>query len=580
MSSRAFSVKTWLRISGARHAALDTARGRIVMISAVFALCYILVAVRVFDLAVVQGKGRAADHGQMVTAAPAAETYRADIVDRNGVLLATSLDTASLYADPALITAPADVAAELTALFPELVYGEILQKLQQKGRFVWIRRSLTPDEQFRVLRLGRPGLGFRQEQRRIYPQGNLAAHIAGYGNVDQRGLAGIERSFDNLLQRGDEMPLTLTLDVRVQHILRRELQRAVDTFSAIGGAGAVVDIASGEIVAAVSLPDFDPHNPGAASDTARFNRLTLGVYELGSTFKIFSTAALLELRDVPMDFAFDAREPLKRGRFTIADYHAEERILTVPEVFMFSSNIGSALMGEMVGTEALRHFYEDLGLADPLALEIEEIGKPLLPPVWRDINTLTASYGHGIAVTPLQMVMAAASIVNGGIRVQPTLVLDRNKAEMPQNKTDLRIVSPQTAHRMRQLMRLTVTDGTGSMAAAPGYVVGGKTGTAEKIGPRGYDKSRLISSFLGFFPMDAPRYAVFAMVDEPRGTKESFGYATGGWVAAPVVGRVITAAAPLLGVKPRKEGGADDIASSLKQYVSFKSEEGDALAAE
>lgn len=565
-----FFKKTF-RISGSRHSALDTARSRIAIISVVFGLSYLLVGARVFDLTIIQGRlKQEPDTGQIVTAEKS-DHFRADIVDRNGVILATSLETASLSADPALIAEPVQVARELCALFPDLVYGDVLQSLQKKSRFVWIKRGLTPDEQYKVLELGHPGLKFETGRTRIYPQSGMAAHFVGYTDVDGKGLAGVERSFEGLLGKGGE-PLALTIDIRLQHILRRELEEAVTSFSAIGGAGAIVDIASGEILAASSLPDFDPHNPGAASPESRFNNLTLGVFEQGSTFKIFSTAALLETHNVSMGYTFDAREPLKRGRFRISDYHPEKRELTIPEVFMHSSNIGSALMGEMVGSAALQDFYADLGLMEPLRLEIDEVGKPLLPDVWREITTLTASYGHGIAVNPLQTVMAAASIVNGGVRVQPTLILGANKAENPQSDHEVRVVSPQTAHRMRQLMRLVVTDGTGKAADVPGYNVGGKTGTADKkkIGGKGYDTKRRISSFLGFFPMEAPRYAVFIMVDEPKGNKASWGYATGGWVAAPAVGRIIKSMGPVLGIAPQDVRPEQDMAASLKQYVAHK----------
>lgn len=566
-----FLVKNYLRIRGSRHSALDTARTRITMISAVFVLTYILIGVRVFDLTMIQGRLHQETDNGHYAGQLSTDHFRADITDRNGVILATSLETASLYADPSLVLEPVKVAEQLTALFPDLVYGEVLRKLQKKGRFVWIKRSLTPQEQFKVLELGQPGLDFETERRRVYPQGAMAAHMVGYTDVDGNGLAGLERSFNDLLVKGDE-ELTTTIDVRLQHILRRELGRAIAEYSGIGGAGVIMDIGGGEILAATSLPDFDPHEPGDAAKEQIFNNLTLGVFELGSTFKIFSTAALLETHDVPMGYKFDATEPLKRGRHTISDYHPEERELTVPEVFMHSSNIGSALMGEMVGTEKLKNFYADLGLMSPVNLEIDEVGRPLVPSVWRDINTLTASYGHGIAVSPLQMVVAASNIINGGVAVSPTLILGKNKVDESQNSTELRIVSPQTAHRMRQLMRLVVTDGTGKEADVPGYSVGGKTGTAEKkkIGGKGYDGKRKISSFIGFFPMEAPRYAVFVMVDEPKGTKQSFGYATGGWVAAPAVGKIIAAMAPVLGLKPGNVAAEKDMAASLKKHVSFK----------
>ncbi|MBU0858477.1 MAG: penicillin-binding protein 2 [Alphaproteobacteria bacterium] len=565
--------KMAMKIPGTRGSALDLARGRLVVVSVFFALFYILIAVRLFDLTILQGELQK-DSMNVATPAPQvtaeAEALRADIVDRNGVLLATSLETPSLYVDPAMVANPAQAAQDLTAALPDLRYEDILQKLQRKSRFVWIKRNLTPEEQYKVLLIGEPGFAFKSEKRRIYPQGELAAHMVGYTNVDGMGLAGVERSFDKLLKAGGK-PLTLTLDIRLQHILRRETMAAMKEFSGTGAAGLVMDVGTGEILAAVSLPDFDPHNPTAVGDAAVFNRLTLGVYELGSTFKLFSTAALLEKNGGKLDMTFDAREPLVRGRFRINDYHAEKRIMTVPEVFMVSSNIGAALMGEYVGTEGLQNFYSDLGFMAPSPLAIEEIGKPIIPRPWRDINTLTASYGHGIAVSPLQMVTAAATVLGDGIVVTPTIVAGHVKNN--QNRRDLRVISPQTAHRLRQLMRLVVTDGTGNSADVPGYRVGGKTGTAEQPGPRGgYDKRKLISSFLGVFPSDAPRYVVFVMVQDPKGTKATYGYATGGWVGAPAVKHVIEALGPMMNVTPHVENADADIATPLKRYIKASTE--------
>lgn len=560
------------RISGTRRSALETARGRMVFVSAIFALLYVMIAARLVDLTIIQGELRGNERGASIISGsgenPERSQNRADIVDRNGVLLATSLETPSLYADPALIREPEKTAAALVEIIPGLTYGDVLQKLQHKGRFIWIKRNLTPQEQYAVLTLGEPGLEFRNEMRRIYPQGPLAAHMVGFTDVDGHGLAGVERSFDGLLNGSDDEPLRVTLDIRIQHAVRRELMQAIADFSAKGGAGVVMDIETGEILAAVSLPDFDPHDAGNAGKDMLFNRLTLGVYEMGSTFKIFSTAALLETLGLPMGTAFDAREPIKRGRFTISDFHPEKRDLTIPEVFMYSSNIGAALMGEKVGTKVLRGFYEDLGLLSPSSLEIEEIGKPLYPQPWRDINTLTASYGHGIAVSPLQLVAAAGGIIGDGTLVHPTLILHDRDSEKSQKSPEVRIVSPQTAHRMRQLLRLVVTNGTGKSADVPGYSMGGKTGTAEQPGAKGgYDEKRLISSFIGFFPMEAPRYAVFAMVDEPKGTKSSFGYATGAWVAAPAVGSIVLNMASIMGISPGSTPPEQDMAAGLKQYL-------------
>jgi cell division protein FtsI (penicillin-binding protein 3) len=360
--------------------------------------------------------------------------------------------------------------------------------------------------------------------------------------------------------------------VRLQHALRREIMASMEKFSAKGGAGVIMDVRDGSVLASVSLPDFDPQEYQAADKNAQFNRVSLGVYELGSVFKIFSTAALLETTNSSISQNFDARESLTRGRHKIRDYHAEKRVMTLPEVFMHSSNIGSALMGEQVGTEKLKNFYKDLGLLANANFEIGEVGRPIVPSPWRDINTLTASYGHGVAVSPLQLASAVSSIVNGGEYVEPTLILNEANSEKVTKKslkkTSVRIVSPEVSHRMRQLLRLVVTDGTGRNADVEGYYVGGKTGTAEKPGVGGYNRKSLISSFVGTFPAQEPRYVVYVMFDEPQGTKESYGYATGGWVAAPVVKNVISSMVSILNIpSPSKP---KNIEKSLLRFVKTK----------
>lgn len=561
-----FGRKT-LYMAGSRGSALDQARGRLVLISAVFVFAYLIVAARLVDVSVIQA---ALQRGEETfsfeqNARTDDAKRRNDIVDRNGILLARSLTTASLYVDPALVSDAPKLARVLSKVFPELSYGDILKKIQGNGRFVWIKRNLTPEEQQNILYLGDPALAFQNEDRRLYPQGELAAHMVGYSGIDGQGLGGVEGAFDKLLSHSNG-PLTLTLDVRLQHAMRREIEATVKKFKAQGGAGIIMDVQTGEVLASISYPDFDPHHVPGPNDKRLFNRTTLGVYELGSTFKIFSTAAVLDKKNIPLSRQFDARTPLEIGRFKINDYHAENRYLSVPEIFMHSSNIGSALMGQMVGTKALKQFYSDLGLFSASPIEVAEVGKPLIPDPWREVHTVTASYGHGIAVSPMQMVAATASIINGGVLVQPTLIHDQSVHR--DNKKLVRVVSPETAHRMRQLMRLVVADGTGGKADVVGYDVGGKTGTAEKPGSGGYNKKRLISSFVGAFPMRAPKYVVFIMVDEPQGTKETYGYATGGWVAAPAVGNVIRSMVSILAIKP--SGHDEKLIAPLRRYVKTK----------
>lgn len=561
-----FGRKT-LYMAGSRGSALEQARGRLVLISAVFVFAYLIVAARLVDVSVIQAALQRGE--ETFSFEQNAETgivkRRADIVDRNGVLLARSLTTASLYADPALVSDAPKLARELSRTFSDLSYGDLLKKLQGNGRFVWIKRNLTPDEQQKILYLGDPALAFKNEDRRLYPQGELGAHMVGYSGVDGQGLGGVEGAFDKLLAKGDT-PLMLTLDVRLQHAMRREIAATVKKFNAIGGAGIIMDVKTGEVLASVSYPDFDPHQSINPSDKRLFNRTTLGVYELGSTFKIFSTAAALEKQGIPLSRQFDATTPLQVGRFKVNDYHAKNRYLSVPEIFLHSSNIGSGLMAQMVGTTAFKQFYNDLGFFNPSPIEVSEVGKPLIPSPWGDVHTITASYGHGLAVSPMQLVSATASIVNGGVVVQPTVIRDQSPDD--KKKKLVRVVSPETAHRMRQLMRLVVTDGTGGRAKVAGYDVGGKTGSAEKPADGGYNRKRIISSFVGAFPMQSPQYVVYIMIDEPQGTKDTHGYATGGWVAAPAVGNVIRSMVSVMGMKP--PGEDDALVAPLRRHVKTK----------
>jgi len=437
------------------------------------------------------------------------------------------------------------VADRLAEAMPELSRAEMFAKLTADRSFVWLKRNMTPRQQYVVHRLGIPGLYFQNEERRVYPQGPLAAHVVGFTNIDNRGLAGIEQSLDPVLQGGRE-PVRLSLDVRVQHILREEILRAIDEFDAIGGAGIVLDTLTGEVLAMVSLPDFDPNLPGIASEDARFNRASLGVYEMGSTFKIFNTAMALDNGVVTLDDGYDASHPLRVAGYTINDYKPKNRWLSVPEIFIYSSNIGSAQMAAEVGTETQRAFFARLGMLRPASLELPELGAPRYPSHWRPINTMTIAYGHGMAVSPVHMVAGVSAMVNGGI-LRPLTLLRRAPGEVPSGE---RVVSAETSAEMRQLMRLVVEQGTGSKADVPGYLVGGKTGTADKLNGRGYSRNSRLASFVGAFPMTAPRYVILAMVDEPKPSKNSHGYATGGWVAAPAVGRVIQRIAPLLGIEP------------------------------
>ncbi len=538
-------------LEGSVKLALETGRTRILAASVIFALAFAVIAIRLVDLSVTT---RGNEPNIAREAVPSnLQTGRANILDRNGIVLATTLPTASLYANPRHLRDARQAALQLSVLLPELTQDELFEKLSADRSFVWLKRNLTPVQQYTVNRLGIPGLYFQREERRVYPHGDLLPHSVGFTGLDNEGLAGIERSFDARL-RGSSEPLSLSLDLRVQHVLAEELAAAMTEFRAIGAAGVVLDARSGEVIAMVSLPTFDPSRPGAAEADARFNRATLGIYEMGSVFKIFTTAMALDEGVVTLDDGYDTSHPIKVSRFVIRDYKPKKGWHSVPEIFVHSSNIGTVQMAMAAGTELQRDFLLRLGLLDVPSLELTELGRPMSPSPWREINTMTISYGHGLAVSPLQLTSAVAAMVNGGV-LKPATLLKRPDGTPLQAR---RVIGQDTSLKMRQLMRLVVTEGTGRKANAEGYPVGGKTGTADKLRGRSYARNARIASFVGAFPMNDPRYVIFAMVDEPKGNKSTYGFATGGWVAAPVVRRVVERMGPMVGIEPANSDVEDE----------------------
>jgi cell division protein FtsI (penicillin-binding protein 3) len=441
-----------------------------------------------------------------------------------------------------------EAVERLAAVLPDLDRAGLLARLQTRSRFQWVARNLAPKQQYDVNRLGLPGFGFQRGERRVYPHGPLVAHVLGLTDVDGRGIAGIERRFDRTLRAGER--LGLAVDLRIQALMHEELAVMLREFDAVGAAGLVLDVDSGEVVAMVSLPDFDPNDPASADGEPAFNRVTKGVYEMGSTFKLFTAAMALDSGTVNMQSAYDARQPIQISQYVIRDFHAKNRWLSVPEIVVYSSNIGAAKMAVDVGTKAQQTYLGRFGMLTPTAIELPEVAAPLTPSPWREINTMTIAYGHGIAVTPMQVASGVATLVNGGLYVSPTLLgrIDGEQVE----KT--RVLTAETSDQMRKLMRLVVSSGTGRKAdvSGDGYAIGGKTGTADKLAGRGYGTRANISSFVGAFPIDRPRFVVLVLVDEPKGNQRTFNYATGGWVAAPVVGRIVKRIATLIGMPPER----------------------------
>ena len=544
--SNELPVDEALSLEGNLKQALEIGRNRLLVTGVMFMIAFVAIGIRLVELSAF-GVGKPSQVAQNIPSVGIA-AERPDIIDRNGVVLATSLPTASLYADPKDIMNPEEAAYKLAGVFSEINPHELLVKLKSKSRFVWINRALTPKEQHAVYALGLPGVLFRRGEKRVYPHGREAAHILGLTDIDGRGIAGIEKYFAESLNKGGES-LQLSIDVRIQSMLRQELSMAMKEFQALGAAGVILDVNTGEVISMVSLPDFDPNNHDSLLGSVGFNRVTKGVYEMGSAFKLFTTAMALDSGTVGLEDGYDTSKPIKISRFTIKDYHGKNRWLSVPEILIYSSNIGAAKMSMDVGAKAQKYYLDQLGLLQPSNIELPEVGQPQYPRRWGDISTMTISYGHGISVSPLQLAGAVGTLVNGGKRI-PLSLLKHRSLEPP---IGTRVLTEKTSLQMRELMHLVVTNGTGKKAAAPGYLVGGKTGTAEKQVNGGYNKQSLRSSFVGAFPINKPRFVILAMLDEPKGTKRTSNYATGGWVAAPIISRMVSRMASLLGMLPRSK---------------------------
>ncbi len=533
--------KLKVRIQGTSARAVEIGRMRLIVTASLFGLAFAAIGARLVDLMVLD-----ANPESSVTVAEQAPPpfNRANIIDRNGVVVATNVPTVNLYADSKQIIDVREAANELTSTLPDLIYEDLLRRLGSGQRFIYLRRNLTPTEQSAVNRLGIPGVYFEASESRVYPQSGLFAHVLGKTDPDNHGTAGVEKTFDKFLAGGRE-PLQLSLDTRVQHAVRESLAASMEKFRAKAASGVVMNANSGEILALVSLPDYDPKTMGRASPDARFNRATLGLYEMGSTFKLFTTATALEVGSSRLDTFYDAREPIAVGRYTISDYRGQKRWLSVPEVLIHSSNIGAAKMALDFGPDVQREFLSKFGLMSPLRLELPEVGSPNYPSIWRESNTMNASFGYGISVTPVHVASAVSALVNGGTLYSPTIVRSTSN-NRPEGQ---RVISEQTSETMRALMRLVVLEGS-KKADVPGYSVGGKTGSAEKVTASGYTQSARRTSFVAAFPIQEPQYVVLVMLDEPQGIEETYNFATAGWNAAPTAGNIIASIAPLLDVYP------------------------------
>ncbi|HEX8046182.1 peptidoglycan D,D-transpeptidase FtsI family protein [Rhizobium sp.] len=536
---------------GARKRKSNQAKSRVVLLVASFAVVYCIIGGRLAQFAMT-----APDATSSILPPDRLMASRPDIVDRNGALLATDIRTVSLFAEPNKIIDPDEAVEELRTVLPDLDTKGTYKKLAVKtSHFAWLRRQLTPKQQSQILALGIPGIGFRPEKRRFYPGGSTASHILGYVNIDNRGVAGMEKYIDDqgladlaaagMTNSQPLQPVKLSIDLRVQDIVHDAVVNAVNNFQAKGAGAVVLDVHTGEVIAMASAPDFDPNYPNESASEGWLNRMTNGTFEMGSTFKTFTMAMAFDSGKVTMRDAFDATNPIRIGGFTIKDFHGQRRVLTVPEIFQYSSNIGTAKIADLVGIDGHKEFLTRIGLLTKLNTELPEVKMPSQPRVWKKINSITISFGHGVSTTPLQTAVAGAALVNGGKLIDPTF-LPRNRSEA--DEVAKTVIKKSTSDNVRFLLDFNGSKGSGRAARVPGYDVGSKTGTADKVVHGRYSNTLNFNTFLAAFPIDNPQYIIMTFCDEPK-TGEHGGTISA-YTAAPIARDIIARAAPILGIQP------------------------------
>jgi cell division protein FtsI (penicillin-binding protein 3) len=541
-----------IRAPAERQQALALTYHRLMLMMLVFAGVTFLIVFRLLYLQISTDRS-------VVTLGDPLIPERGDIVDRNGVPLARTIDAWSIAIRPnKLVGNPNELAVKLAELMPERSAADYLQILKSGKTFTYLSRRAMPELVGAVNALGEPAIVFDREPDRLYPNLGLAAHVLGYTDLDGRGAAGVERAFDQRLRQRDMRgtPIQLSMDARIQQALEAELGAAMAKFSAIGAAGVVMDIRTGEVLAMTSLPELNPNAPGRGSMEARFNRATLGVYELGSTFKPFTVAMAMDDGHVKgLGQMYPCPGGIRVGNHTISDTHPFGRACSVAEIMKESSNVGTAQIAAQLGGARQKEYLRRMGFLEKVSIELLERGRTLTPGAnWGDAATMTVGFGHGIAVTPLHLASGYATLLNGGIWRPATLLKTGRNHPVPQGR---RVFSESTSYKMRALLRLVVTHGTGKKADAPGYRIGGKTGSAEKY----HNRSLLVTTFAGVFPIDDPRYVVVAMLDEPKGTAETYGFRTAAWNVGPVISKVVSRIGPVLGVQPddRREANLSEV---------------------
>lgn len=536
-------------VEGARKATGGKGKARIVMTMAVFFGIFSTISGRLVYLGF-QTPDLSGGPQSRITAS------RPDIVDRNGEVLATDIKTASLFAEPRRIVDADEAIEKLSTVLPEIDYEQTYHKLKSGAGFVWLQRQLTPKQQADIMQLGIPGFGFRTEKRRFYPSGETSSYIVGLTNIDNQGISGMEKYIDEqglsdlqasgLAVAKDLKPVKLSIDLRVQHVVRDEIAAGLERYRAIGAGAVVLNVKTGEVIAMASVPDFDPNNPYNAQEKDRLNRMSAGLYEMGSTFKSFTSAMALDSGKATMNSRFDASHPIRVGHQAIHDFHGKNRVLSLPEVFLYSSNIGSAREAELVGIEGHREFLHRLGILERMQTELPEVARPTEPKVWKQVNSFTIAFGHGVSTTPLQAAVGCAALMNGGYLMNPTFLVRTQQEAMAIAK---KVVNEKTVEGMRYLYSLNAEKGSARNARVPGYRVGGKTGTAEKVINGRYSKDLNFNTFVAAFPMDDPQYLVFTIADAPHPEKPGMTDVAAA-NAGVIAGNIIRRSAAMLGVKP------------------------------
>lgn len=558
MSDLTTTHSSTITLEGGRKARGHMTQSRIRLSLILALLLFGVVAARLINIANTEVVENSAGHER-----PALTATRPEILDRNGQQLAVDIQVPSLYAEPRRIIDLDEAVDALSAELPNMDKEQLRDRLDGDEGFVWLQREMTPQQKERILRLGIPGIDFVNESRRFYPGGSIASHIMGAVNVDNVGIAGIEHYLDRrdvallqelgLARARNLQPVNLSIDLRVQHIMHNQLTDALSRYQAIAAAGVLMDVRTGEIIALVSLPDFDPNEPASALEAGRMNRITAGKFELGSTIKTIISAGALDSGRVQITDRFDATKPVRFGRFSIGDFHGQKRVLSVSEVYRYSSNIGTIKMMQAMGKDNYRAFLTKMGFDGAPTIELPERTTSQIAPKFTDIAAATASFGHGFSATPLQLATAFSALVNGGYLVKPTLF---PRDQITALSTSSQVVSKRTSDYMRYLMRHNARYGSGRRADPAGFRLGGKTGTAEKVVNGRYSSEKSLAIFASAFPMDAPRYAMVIMVDEPKRENAKSGR-TAAWNAGDVTHRIVEKVAPMLGVMPNQDPELD-----------------------